>query len=1085
MPRRILLWAGLLTLLLLSSQARAETEYPLINSSFESPTLDINNSWYGGVDGWFATTGMGTTWEIPWAEPSPADDGDQYVFADFDDWHLYQTAGTVAADTRYWFEVSLYPMSSGTSRAEIYVEETSTWTTFIQKVHKPSWDPGREDFALPSGQWTRVRFGFNSAAFASYVGNGLRVRVSGSRLAVDNPKLYYDANPRDFYISSVSGSNANDGKTSGAAWADFTKLAGFMPLLPGETVLLERGSMFTQELRLSGKGNSANPIELTAYGTGDRPRITRSDLANDLCIVWDGPHYARINQMDCRNAKMGIYLRYINDVGNQNVIIDDCHLEGMTDTTLEPADHDYEFAWSNGIHMGGKVWGDNETVTVLDGLTITNTTAVNCAHGFGTGWYYPAVYRSRLRNLIMEDNLALDCINGWMTLISVDGGHMHRCHSLGGGGVDVWTGTTLGMIQSSANFTIDDCEFAYLDRNQAGDGSGFDFEGNTVNVTFTNNTIHDNDAAALLILSTDGPHSNLTISNNVFYNNALDPWNSEINSEIQNSNSLNTGIISNNGIYRANSNINFWSPANNWSGFTRTNNRTGEYYDYGSRPVWWDWETDTDLEGWYGFNQWTSNTVSSGILWGLATGNDPFAHSPASWANTTLSPYVWVRMRQTAGTAAQIFYITDADPVWNEAKSKVFPITADGNYYDYFVDLDSASHKGVITQVRLDPTMVSGSNMGIDHVRLTDSTDPLQDPPSALPAVPQEMVFVSIASEDGYVLESAQNSGIGGSLSTSGQTFNIGDDASNRAFRPMLSFDTSALPDDAQIVDATIGITRVGGITGSIPIGVANSFYGDILVDVASPHFGTGSTMVTSDFQATATKAAASKFAWPAYSDGMTIYSRLEAADNNLINLTGRTQYRIRYQNDDDGDGTADYIAYASGDNSNAAQRPTLKVRYYSSAPSWTTLIYDDFELNWGNYTDGGGDCALSSSNAYQGTYCANIQDNSGTASSFYSRDLDFHNPGYTKIQVDFWFKGVSMETNENFFVEFYDGSTWHIVADFVQPTNFVNNVFLQGTVLIDEQYYNFPTNGKIRFRCDASGNADDVYIDQITVSVQ
>lgn len=298
-------------------------------------------------------------------------------------------------------------------------------------------------------------------------------------------------------------------------------------------------------------------------------------------------------------------------------------------------------------------------------------------------------------------------------------------------------------------------------------------------------------------------------------------------------------------------------------------------------------------------------------------------------------------MSQTVGDVAQVFYITDDDPVWDAEKSMFFSITPDGAMHDYFVDLGSSvDTTGVITQLRLDPTIEAGSDMAIDFVRLTDSNHVQQPPPTAPLPAPQQVQFVSIGSEDGYVRESSQNSGTGGTVSSAASTFRIGDDSSNRAYRPLLSFDTSSLPDNAIVTQATVGITRDGNIVGSVPIGVPDSEFGDILVDLAAPSFG-GAALVASDWEALSTQQAVSKFAFPAYLDGMTLFSRLEQPENDLVNTTGRTQYRIRYAVDDDGDSTADYVPYASGDHPNASMRPTLTIQYY--VPS---TLPGDYDLN-------------------------------------------------------------------------------------------------------------------------------------------
>jgi len=77
------------------------------------------------------------------------------------------------------------------------------------------------------------------------------------------------------------------------------------------------------------------------------------------------------------------------------------------------------------------------------------------------------------------------------------------------------------------------------------------------------------------------------------------------------------------------------------------------------------------------------------------------------------------------------------------------------------------------------------------------------------------------------------------------------------------------------------------------------------------------------------------------------------------------------------------------------------------------------------SYTDGGGDCSLYTRGTYawQGSRAANIQDNSGTSSSFYTTgSYDVHTPGYTQITIDFHFIAISMDnSSEDFWVQIFD----------------------------------------------------------------
>jgi hypothetical protein len=177
---------------------------------------------------------------------------------------------------------------------------------------------------------------------------------------------------------------------------------------------------------------------------------------------------------------------------------------------------------------------------------------------------------------------------------------------------------------------------------------------------------------------------------------------------------------------------------------------------------------------------------------------------------------------------------------------------------------------------------------------------------------------------------------------------------------------------------------------------------------------------------------------------------------------------------------------FVSGD---SAPNRRANYRYSTVAVTeWTQLTYDDFESGWGHYTDGGTDCALYTGGTYahQGSNAANIQDNSNDSSSFYSTS-GINVSSYSQIKVEFSFYPNSMESGENFFVEFWNGSTWQIIANYISGTHFNNGVFhrVRNSLIIDSGTYNFPTNAKFKFRCDASYDDDDIYIDEIRISAK
>lgn len=174
----------------------------------------------------------------------------------------------------------------------------------------------------------------------------------------------------------------------------------------------------------------------------------------------------------------------------------------------------------------------------------------------------------------------------------------------------------------------------------------------------------------------------------------------------------------------------------------------------------------------------------------------------------------------------------------------------------------------------------------------------------------------------------------------------------------------------------------------------------------------------------------------------------------------------------------------AAGNESPASNTETVTTQSSGGGggPVSDILHQGYFETGLDGWVDGGSDCyRYSGSRSYEGTYSMRLRDNSGTASSMTLSSFDV--TAYDEIDIEFFFYPNSMENGEDFWVRFYDGSTWRTVATYASGTNFNNGGFYTSTVTISKNDYNFPTNARFRFQCDASANADQVYIDQITIT--
>ncbi len=170
----------------------------------------------------------------------------------------------------------------------------------------------------------------------------------------------------------------------------------------------------------------------------------------------------------------------------------------------------------------------------------------------------------------------------------------------------------------------------------------------------------------------------------------------------------------------------------------------------------------------------------------------------------------------------------------------------------------------------------------------------------------------------------------------------------------------------------------------------------------------------------------------------------------------------------------------AAGNESNLTSNLGITTDTPTGGP--TVLHEGYFESGWDGWSDGGGDCdRYTGSYAYEGAYAIRIRDNSGTASSMTSPTLDLS--GFTSVTIEFSFYVRSMENNEDFWLRYNGGSGWTTVETYVSGSGISNNNFYTRTVTLSSADYNLAANGQFRFQCDASGNNDQIYIDQVIIT--
>jgi hypothetical protein len=189
--------------------------------------------------------------------------------------------------------------------------------------------------------------------------------------------------------------------------------------------------------------------------------------------------------------------------------------------------------------------------------------------------------------------------------------------------------------------------------------------------------------------------------------------------------------------------------------------------------------------------------------------------------------------------------------------------------------------------------------------------------------------LTSVALQDGWLRESGEFTKKGGTINSIATTIRLGDDAANRQYRSLLSFDASALPANAVITKVTLQIAYQG-VTGTTPF----KTHGNLMIDLKIGNFGTTNLLQRGDFQSLATLNAAGIVGKTPVSTSIyesVLSSAAVTKLNDQLSGSGFTQLqlRLRFQKDDNNDFGADFLRFYSGNSSIPNTQPVLIIEYY------------------------------------------------------------------------------------------------------------------------------------------------------------
>jgi subtilisin family serine protease len=150
---------------------------------------------------------------------------------------------------------------------------------------------------------------------------------------------------------------------------------------------------------------------------------------------------------------------------------------------------------------------------------------------------------------------------------------------------------------------------------------------------------------------------------------------------------------------------------------------------------------------------------------------------------------------------------------------------------------------------------------------------------------------------------------------------------------------------------------------------------------------------------------------------------------------------------------------------------------------TYVSIDSNDFEGGWGIWNDGGSDVARISNATYanSGTYLIQLRDNSGVGSSTTTDNLNLL--AFSEVTIDFSYYARSMDNaSEDFWLQISTngGSSFLTIEEWNRDDEFVNNQRYNETVVYAGV---LSSTTQFRFRCDASGNSDWIYIDDVVIT--
>jgi hypothetical protein len=319
---------------------------------------------------------------------------------------------------------------------------------------------------------------------------------------------------RHEYFIDCSSPFSGSGKSSASPWNSLDSLQSKV-FFPGEVIKLRRGTECHGSLWPKGSGSSDHPLRLTAYGEGQRPKVTAGASFEEALRLSDQQYW----DIDSLNLSGGT--TYGISISGTKDILHHIHLSNIAvhdvfGGTMKNKD--------NGLVVFSSASVDQHFDDVLvDGVTAWNTNQwVGIMVGGGNLGYPPENIWNT--NVVIRNSSVHDVQGDGIVLFRVHGGRIDSSVAWDTG---MQITQTIGTPNAIWAWMCDDCTVegneAYLTDSPGVDGGAFDIDyGNTKN-SVVGNYGHDTQGYCVAVFGAGFVTRQSTVRKNLCINNGRSP----------------------------------------------------------------------------------------------------------------------------------------------------------------------------------------------------------------------------------------------------------------------------------------------------------------------------------------------------------------------------------------------------------------------------------------------------------------------------------------------------------------------------------------------------------------------------------